>query len=157
MLSCVVSLALGFALQPAINTPVAPHRSCAPVASLLTRRELAFSAAAAAVAVARPALAVDVSKGGLDAVDIPTLTGKARALIRFTVTAAASGVPSEARVGRVNRKKEQVLLPLLSLMEAAAPSLDQQKAEDVIKRLKGHYAELDEAVAKGQFEDFQEG
>ena len=105
------------------------------------------------------------AKQGVDASDIPKLTGKIKALKIFTVTAATSpggGLPVEARQGRCERKKESVMMPLLELMQATAPGLGleaekQKRAELLPAIMKGHYLEFDEAVSKGQFTDFKVG
>jgi hypothetical protein len=146
---------------------------------LPTRREAALSSFALlnAFVLARPAWA-DGDKGvllqnklakpakeGFDATDLPKLTGKVKALMLYTVTASekpGGGVPLEARQGRLQRKQESVLLPLLEVMKATAPGLGlpeekQKRAELLPALMKGHYLELDEAVAKLQFADFKDG
>jgi hypothetical protein len=171
MLHLITAVAFGFTLlPPSINRPAAVHRvSGAPVATLPTRREAALSSFALlnAFVLARPAWA-DGDKGvllqnklakpakeGFDATDLPKLTGKVKALMLYTVTASekpGGGVPLEARQGRLQRKQESVLLPLLEVMKEK-----QKRAELLPALMKGHYLELDEAVAKLQFADFKDG
>lgn len=137
-----------------IQTPAATPRSAA--AATFTRRQVATTIlpAAAVSFSALPALAADEKDS------IPYYFKKAITLRTFTVTAAKTGVPMEARVGRVQRYTAKVLNPLLEKMSAEAPTLGlpedkQKRAEELPALLKAEFKELEEAVAKEQFDDFE--
>jgi len=159
MLSLVsVTLAFYVAPQP-LSVCSAATRVHSPAMSLTRGELLSRTAALTAAACAAPVFATPFAAPPKAAETIWELSRKAKALRTFAVTAYKVGMPVEARLGRFERKKATVLVPLLQTMTAMAPTLglpeeQQKRAELLPLLLKGHYLELDEAVKANQFDPY---
>jgi len=124
----------------------------------LKRREVVVPAFALAISAAvHPSLAQ--AKEADEKKDIRLLSKKVQALQGMQGTQAKVDAPIEARAGRVQRKKQSVLLPLLEAMNEKAPTLglpeeQQKRAESLPQLMKELYSELDEAVSKQEFQAY---
>ena len=96
--------------------------------AMISRREMAFTAAACSSMALLPTTAHAYDTRGAEAaaktkaqpLSIDELTRKAKSLRSYTITAAKTGTPLEARQARLIRKKTQILTPLLETMTAIA-------------------------------------